>query len=138
MVSRAELRNYVKMAFEQLGDIPVRCLLRRQNGVPVRDFVAGTTTVPTVDYPLPMVAFVKWTQDTAPAHVDVKTHTKCLFPTIDLPAGVKPDEGDKLIELDPATQEPVWLWEVVKNMTDPAQAVGILNVRGVGPPPEEA
>lgn len=137
MVSRAELRSYVKMAFEQLGDIPVRCILRRRNGEPVRDFVAGVTTFPTIDYTLPMVAFVKWTEETAPSFVDVKTHTKCLFPTFDLPAGIRPEESDKLIELDPVSGEAVMLWEIVKNITDPANAVGILNVRGVGPPPEE-
>lgn len=130
MVSRVEIRAYVKRAFVELGDIPVKCLLRRKTGVPVRDFASGTTTQPTLDYPLPMVAIVRWKEDTAPAHVDVKTDMKALFPTTDLPDGILAEETDVLIELNKAGDEVKW-WEVIKNMTDPAQAVTILNVRTV-------
>lgn len=131
MVSRLELRRYVKYAFEQLEDIPVTCVLRRKTGVPVRDFIAGTTTTPTTDYDLPMVAFCRWKEDTAPNHVDVLKDMKALFPMMDLPAGIEPEESDVLIEVNAAGDE-VELWEILKNMTDPAESVAILNVRSTG------
>ncbi|UTC29875.1 hypothetical protein BAJUN_02690 [Bajunvirus bajun] len=127
MSMRAMIGRQVQNAFRQLGDIPVACDYVHLTGGETRDIEAGVTTPNTVTYAVPLVVKAKFVEKEIDKHVDVSTDMKMLMPRLDLnKAVVDPRTSDKIIEKKNGR-----LWEVVRLLSDPADACLIFHVRTV-------
>ena len=117
----ATLRRAVKKAFQALGDINKKVTYSSVTGPPVRDFDAGTFTVPTVNQTLTLVVFTKFTEKETDKDAALLTGMKMLFPTDDLKVASK--ASDTVVDDKGNT------WEVMQRLSDPASVVTILQVR---------
>lgn len=125
MALKATLRRAVRQAFEALDDVPRTATYHSVSGAPVRDLDAGTFTRATTDIVLPMCAFVRFSSKDLERDSLIEVNdVKVLFPAEDLKA-VRPKASDRL------TDDEGVLWEVKRQLNDPASVVVILQCKAV-------
>lgn len=120
-VSKAMLQREVRRAFNALGDLVTSGVYQKRAGAPVRDIESGTVTIPVTNYPLKQVAFVRFSEKETDKDPTLLTTMKMLFPRQDLP--VKIEAEDLCVDAEGRT------WEIMQMLSEPAEAVGIVQVR---------
>lgn len=122
MALKATIRRAVRQAFEALDDIPRKATYRSVTGAAGRDLDTGTSTVPTVTTELPMTAWVRFSsKDQEKDPLIVLDDVKVIFPSEDLPH--KSKTGDLIVD------DEGLLWEVKRQLNDPASIVYILQCK---------
>ena len=118
---RATIQRAALTAFIAIGDIARPATYQSLTGVIIRDVDAGTSYPETKDYPLKRTVFTKFRESEVDDSVAVGTDEKFLFPSLDLPVEAK--GADIILDEHGRT------WEIMRRMSDPADAVVILQVR---------
>lgn len=126
-ISRAFIQQQVVLAFKQLGDIPRPFTYYQRSGVPVRDSEAGTTTYPLTAANLPLVVFAKFKEEEFDGKDVILNDQKLLFPRLHLKtaagAPIIPRSADYMVD------ENGFVWEIQRELGDPAGALVTLQVR---------
>lgn len=117
------IQKNVGVAFKLIGDIAKTGTWRqvRTTGVNAIDIEGGVPIQPFTDYPLPRVVFARFKQEETDHTTITLNDQKVLFPRQDLP--VEPLDSDAIIDSKGR------LWQVVRVMSPPADAVVIAQVR---------
>lgn len=111
----------VLTAFKAIGNLNKPMTFKATTGNMTRDLDAGTSVPETVSYTLKFSVFAKWTEAENNKDASTLTTSKLLFPRGIL--AVVPKASDILVDEDGH------IWEIVKNMSDPADALVKLQVR---------
>lgn len=119
------LRNTTQQAaltaFIAIGDIARPTTYQHLTGTVVRNIEEGTSTAEMVTYPLKYTVAAKFKAKEVDGEAVLSTDQKFLFPSLILPIEAK--ASDTILDERGQT------WEIIKLMTDPAEAVVILQVR---------
>ncbi|UTU07834.1 hypothetical protein CcrC1_gp148 [Caulobacter phage C1] len=117
------IQRGVDTAFKAIGDIAKPGTWRqiRTTGTNAIDITGGVPIQPYTDYPLPRVVFARFKQEETDHTTITLNDQKVLFPRQDLP--VEPADSDAVIDSKGR------LWQVVRVMSPPADAVVICQVR---------
>lgn len=125
MGMRSVIRNGVRQAFNALGDIVVAGNYVHKTGEGVRDTVTGVTVYPTTSYPIKQIAVVGWSQKETDRDPTLLTTEKMLWPAEQCPITPTPD--GTVVDADER------VFEIVKLVSAPTDAVTILSVRRAAP-----
>lgn len=125
MGMRSVIRSGVRQAFNAMGDIVVPGDYIHKTGEGVRDVATGTTVYPTTSYPIRQIAVVGWTQKETDRDPTLLTTEKMLWPAEQCPIVPTPD--GTVVDDDGR------VFEIVKLVSAPTDAVTILSVRRAAP-----
>ncbi|AXQ68286.1 hypothetical protein HOT99_gp331 [Caulobacter phage CcrBL10] len=123
MALEAFIQSQVLVAFNQLDDLCKRWTYVQRSGVGVRDIESGKTTYPTTEIDIPKAVRVRFKKDEKDKTGQVLVGEKLLFPRVYLPKAFETKTSDYLID------EAGVVWEIMSDLSDPAKAVAILQVR---------
>lgn len=126
-ISRAFIQQQVVLAFKQLGDIPRPFTYNQRSGIAVRDVESGVTSYPLITANLPLVVFAKFKEEEYDGKDVILNDQKLLFPRLHLKtaagAPIRPRSADYMIDEDG------FVWEIQRELGDPAGALVTLQVR---------
>jgi hypothetical protein len=118
---RTTVRKAAVTAFKAIGDIARPVTYKALTGVLVRDLEAGTSVPQVVNHTITMTVFTKFSEKEVDENVSVLTDEKLLFPSLLLPVQAK--SADLILDEHGRT------WEIIRRLSDPADAVVMLHVR---------
>lgn len=120
---QATIQSSVVSAFVAMGDLAKPATLKSLTGVMVRDLDAGTSVAQSVDHAIQGGVFVRFKDNENDSNIILETDAKFICPRLWIADLAVPKAADLIVDALGGT------WEIIRNMSDPAEAAFIAQVR---------